>query len=400
MYIETQSEINIASLENDFRQFVKQHRALLRWGVDKVFDPSEIKNLLLNTRRLLDSKELKEAQDLLSTLRKKLNVLEQEYPAKKSETENLLRVDIFRLETDIMLAHADDDVEIETVHDLLKTLEIARVAMQNEDWPEARARIDEVGHSLLIIVDEKKSNISVEPNSEDASKKSVQVSTAEKTLETEPESKEVDLSQESSEIVQETTPKNVSIINEFSSELIDKLVSTAQKSVQAKMVSVQELIKTFQMLNKSQVTTYIVGFVTDSKNIENTLWPYSRTPLTSTSGKPLTLLRLPLSRTNTVYVIGIPEDIVVGNRGLVSLISYFNTMSVDLSYGIEGKIAELSDSFLDMMKQSERILLMNKETTRLFSESEDLNTLGSHSVDVGDDNNYFEKIGCDLRVNN
>ena len=151
--MDAESSIKSPNLEATFRKHVKQYRALLRWGVDKVFQDTRVDILFTDAQRLIDSGESEKAEIVLDELKEHIASLESQYPSQKGEIEKELYSRIEQLERIIEKSH---NIEQDYTYHFLQTLEIARVAMQNDDWAEAKVKINLVEDVVLntAIIDD------------------------------------------------------------------------------------------------------------------------------------------------------------------------------------------------------------------------------------------------------
>jgi len=126
-----------ARIEDNFRNQARQYRALLRWGVDKVFEDANFNPIFVKVRKLIDENQLTDASHLLGELQIKITHLEDQYPIQKKQIEKNLYIKIDHLES-LLLNNHFNQAQIDSY---FKKLEITRVAIQNDDWLEAKSKL-------------------------------------------------------------------------------------------------------------------------------------------------------------------------------------------------------------------------------------------------------------------
>jgi len=129
-------------LEQEFRRSLKQYRSLLRWGIDKVFSDTgaKIEALFGEVQQCLDKNNVTQAGSVLEELSSHLREMEQKYPEKKNKIIAYVNESICSLENtlnkNLNIVFSGDGEGVR--ENMLRELECARVALQNDDWEEAK----------------------------------------------------------------------------------------------------------------------------------------------------------------------------------------------------------------------------------------------------------------------
>jgi len=246
--MDAESSIKSSKLEITFRKHVKQYRALLRWGVDKVFHDSRIDALFHDVKQSLDTGNARDATTLLADLKKEIDSLETQYPIQKNEIEKKLYARIEQLET---IIGKKLNIDLDDIQDYFKMLEIARVALQNDDWAEAKNKIERVENNVLDF------------------------GTTEDTSSLGP--------------------------------IAESLRTAREKTMIGRLLNPHDLKKTFDTLDQSNIENIRIGFIAAPETINTELAHFSKRPITiKKSSTQVLLLRMSISRDLSIYLIGIP----------------------------------------------------------------------------------------------
>lgn len=398
MGIETR--INKSSLEKVFREQVKQYRALLRWGVDKVFEGNKIDNLFHDVKSLLDAKENDKASNLLSELKSEINKIEDQYPVQKTEIENKLLAKIQQLET---LIEKTTNIDLKQNHDFFKTLEIARVAMQNDDWPEAQTKIESVEVQVnkfqaeLKAAEEKAAQEKAEKEKaakEKAEKERIEKEKiaaekkqiaeekrlAEEKQKQEAEAQRIEIEKQQTAKEKELAEKQLADASARQSSLgpvANKLLSTEKHSTIGKLVDIKGLQQTFQMLDMGNTKNLRIGFIADAKIIDTNISSYSKKALhIGGSDKNIPLIRLAISRELTIYLVGLPFDSGFEIHPLKNIATQFSALFIDTQDIAQNDIEHLSKTVTELatavsdkifIKDHNQSLIDNKHIDNLKS---------------------------------
>ncbi len=308
-------------LKATFRKHVKQYRALLRWGVDKVFQDSSIEVLLFDVKRHIDNDENQQAEALLHELKAQINLLEAQYPDQKSEIEKELYSRIKQLETVI-----DDTPNIDqnNVHQHLQTLEIARVAIQNDDWLEAKSKISLVETQVLVSnisndLTQNHSASEIEPVHETEDKPGPKLAANPK------------LKTEAAPTRSKSKPTPTPKLNQLGAIAASLHASTA-KSMIGRLLKEKDLQKTFHTLDQTHADNLRIGFIATPEIINTQLAEFAKNKVSlQNNDSQFLLLRLPLSRELTVYLIGIPASESTDFSSLNNIIPQLSACFVNTS---------------------------------------------------------------------
>jgi len=407
--------IKTLNLEKLFRKHVKQYRALLRWGVDKVFQETRIDMLFTDTKQHIDNGNDEKAIALLEELKTQINSLETQYPDQKNEIKKDLYARIDQLETVIGKSH---NIDQNSAHKHLQTLEISRVAIQNDDWLEAKRKINLVENEVLttvisedLVINETASNenaiiekanqarkqVTADNKSEVATvsnkpepssttppvppevpqtQSDTEASRSVKTAELE----QVQNQQESSTASQIDPEKNTltSIKGTPLGPVAQSLYAAQHKTMIGKLLKEQDLQKTLHTLDKSTVDNLRIGFIACPGIINTQLSVFSKRPLSlKETGTQILLLRLSISRALSIYLIGIPANISTDFSKLNELMPelsacFVNTHNLSLKCGnlLAEKLAQCSP-------EKEKLFIKLQE-----SDANEENTLKQNMNDI------------------
>ena len=473
-----ESIINSSSLEKTFRALVKQYRALLRWGVDKVFQDSRIDNMFIDARHLIDDREASKASKLLTDLKKQIHLLENQYPDQKNEIEKELFSRIQQLET---IIDKSSGVNVDEAHTFLQTLEIARVAMQNDDWSEAKSRIETVEEQILTtqiieqtipqpsptsqiktntvedtntVVLKKSADTPETKTNEDNDKKTVVKNANEKTtgnksinstekkqetpildekisgrkkpaqqapekntLKAKLDGKKDDL-KTSEDAIQNTSVKNNEKSKESSKDknrekekekekdkpllpssleaslntTAKALYTTANRSAVGRLISLQDLQKTFNTLDNSDIQNIRIGFYASADTLNAELAPLSRIAINvKETGIQVALLRLSISRDLAIYLVGIPINENTNFDQLNKIVSQCDSSFVNASRINKKNVKKLSDALPEILKINPHLYIKddpNTETGEIIL-TEDVSQADSKYTFIEDQKSRF-----------
>jgi len=390
--MDAESSINSSKLEITFREQVKQYRALLRWGVDKVFQDTGIDILFTDARQMLDEKDDKKASEILLSLKNQINILEDQYPVQKNQIELTLYSQIQQLE---LVLEKSKTITSDNVSSYLQTLEISRVAIQNDDWAEARKLINAVETDVLeqevtdavhlstqeqdpvienaqiretrnvsapLVTDTPETDNNVDTNGHDLTKV---VSPSETPLKNKTNVSTKWKAQVKTETaVEETNAK-------FTPGPVSRaLAATAIQSAVGKLVNTKELEKTFQTLNKSNINNLRIALVGSPETINTELACFSRNSLKiKLTGSQVVLLRLSISRDLAIYLIGIPVNENTNPQQICEIAPqlsaiFFNTADVN-----DKNIAPLKKALPDLIASNEKIFVKTQCSNQLFEDA-------------------------------
>ena len=272
---------DLSYLEQEFRKSLKHYRSLLRWGVDKVFcDAGLITESLFNdVRQYLDKNHVDEAGAALVDLDSRLREMEQNYPQTKNDLLISVKAFICTLENTLNqnLNVTSSDIGYSLSRDqMLKDLECARVSLQNDDWEHAKLLTDRVFKSYIDIRQE--------------------------------------------ELLSD---QYASLEEAELAEVQQKLRAVFQSELACKLLPANDLDNIFQMAEARSIATLRIGVFASEATIANLFTELSKKTIafenTNDSDQGYAaLLRIPVSRTMTIYIVGIP----VSQRHNITQIRY------------------------------------------------------------------------------
>jgi len=260
---------DLSYLEQEFRRSLKYYRSLLRWGVDKVFcDAGLITEGLFNdVRQYLDKNNVDQAGATLVDLDSRLREMEQSYPQVKNDLLVSIKDLICSLENtlsqNLIITSSDSDYSL-SFDEMLKDLECARVSLQNDDWEHAKLLADRVFKDYLDIRQEELIND------------------------------------------QYTSLEEVEL-----AEVQQKIRTAFQSGLACRLLPSDDLDNMFQMAEARSIATLRIGVFASEVVISKLFTELSKKiiafeDVNSSDQGYAALLRIPVSRTMTIYIVGIP----------------------------------------------------------------------------------------------
>ncbi|MDH3326032.1 MAG: hypothetical protein OEM38_04860, partial [Gammaproteobacteria bacterium] len=143
--------------------------------------------------------------------------------------------------------------------------------------------------------------------------------------------------------------------------IAQSLITTANKSIIGKSVSIQGLQKIFQSLNQSDFNTLRIGLVASPQIINTELSCLSRmTLIIEETGTELVLLRLPISRELTIYLVGIPLNSSLKGDQLEYITSQLSSVFINTTDSSDNDIAQLSDALTKITNTEIKLFLKDQ----------------------------------------
>ncbi len=395
---------NNNTLEATFREVAKHHQKLMRWGLDKIFVDNQITSLLHDARRLLNTKEYDKAANILSEIKTELVTLEKQYPIKKIEMENNLLAKITQLESRIEKStHAGHQkntneyfkVDIKQNKAQLHALEMSRIAVQNNDWLEAQQQIDYVANKLnvtqkntppLSVV-----NTATKPKDTSTIERLVAFtdnnSPTLRTPRTESRANtrkkatsitghESDSSANKPVVIKATasTPSASTIDHSNFGPVAKLLLGIADNSANGKLVNVNDLLGSLQIIEQSGKNNVRIGFIATGKTIDTELSCFSKKSVVLSHTENLVgLFRIPVSRKLTVYMIGLPFGFDFNK--LKHATGRFSALFINTNGASENDVAQLSHHLPELLHLNSKVYIKDLPNVQAIKKTASLNAL-------------------------
>ena len=297
---------DLSNLEQEFRRLLKHYRSLLRWGVDKVFNDARTltDGLFIELRQYIDSKNTSQAKVALDELLNRLHDMEQNFTTAKEELVVSARKSINFLES-IFSGNAS----VVNNNELQAGLERARIKLEQNEWQQANLICQQLflqykqAHRQALLND-----------------------------------------------------KFSLLSDEEYEEVKQKLVAAFDSELACKLISLDDLDKMYQLAQTTNTATLRIGFFASVENITKLFAGLSQKHIAfegERAGQSCALLRLPVKRGMTIYLVGVPSDQLQNSNQLYRLASEYSMVFFD-----GGELERIAINVEEILKSCTKHLLM------------------------------------------